>query len=94
MIRFPVYNPITSVNLLQQNHPHQLMGKRHPGKAQCIIRSVQYRPAQTNRASDHKLNMTLPLYTQAVDLLCQFFRSQLLSFDFQRNHIGIFPDVL
>lgn len=37
MIRLSIDNPITPVNLFQQNHPHQLMGKRHIRKAQLVI---------------------------------------------------------
>lgn len=29
------------VNLLQQNHPHELMWKGHPGEAQLIFRPIK-----------------------------------------------------
>lgn len=41
MVRLPIHNPVPSVDLFQQNHPHQLVRKRHPGKTQQIIRPVE-----------------------------------------------------
>ncbi len=32
MMGLSVHNPVPSVDLFQQNHPHQLVRKRHPGK--------------------------------------------------------------
>lgn len=38
MIRFPVHDPIRPVDLLQQDHAHQLMRKRHFRKADLLLR--------------------------------------------------------
>ena len=43
VIWFSVYNAVPSVNLFQQNHPHQLMGKRHFRKADRKVSFLTYR---------------------------------------------------
>ena len=40
VVRLVVHDPVAPVDLLQQDHPHQLMGKGHPGKAELIIRPL------------------------------------------------------
>lgn len=42
MVRFPPNYPKRPINLLNQYQPHQLMRKRHPRKAQLLIRSLQH----------------------------------------------------
>ena len=69
MIRLPRHDPIPSVNLLQQYHPHELMGKGHLRKAQCIVGAFQNFPAQADGASDHENNMALPLNPQVFYFL-------------------------
>ena len=61
MIWLSRHNPIPPVNLLQQYHPHQLMGKCHFRKTQCIVRALQHFPAQTDGTSDHKDDMAFAL---------------------------------
>ena len=38
VVGFPVHNPIRPVDLLQQDHAHQLMRKRHFRKADLLLR--------------------------------------------------------
>ena len=37
MIRFSLHNPETAVDLLQQDKPHELMGKGHAAEADFFI---------------------------------------------------------
>ena len=69
MIRLSIYNPIPPIHLLQQDHPHQLMGKRHFGKAQCIIRSSEHFLPQPDGAADHECDAALPLNSEGIDLI-------------------------
>ena len=94
MIWLPIYYPISPVHLLQQDHPHQLMGKGHFREAECIIRPLQHIFSQTNGSADHESNTALPLYAERLDLFCKFFGGKHLSSDFQCDHIHVVPDVL
>ena len=46
-----IADPETPVNLFQQNHPHELMGKGHFGKTKLIIRPFQHRRRQSKGTS-------------------------------------------
>ena len=41
MIRLIRNDPESTVNLLQQNHAHQLVGEGHFGEAQAVVRAGQ-----------------------------------------------------
>lgn len=72
VIWFAIDNPKTSIHLLQQNHPHQLMRKCHFRKTKGKIRSLQHFLPKPDRPADHEDNMTLPLHAEGFNLLCQF----------------------
>lgn len=93
MIWLPIYDPITPVHLLQQDHPHQLMRERHLGKTQSVIRPLQHLFSQSDGTSDHECNTALSLYAQRLDLFRQFLRGEHLPADFQCDHIHIVPDI-
>ena len=82
MIRLPMNNPITPINLLQQNYPHQLMRKCHLGEAQRIIGFGQDFFPKADGAADDENDMAVALDAEGVDLFRQFFRSELFAVDF------------
>lgn len=55
VIRFSMYDAIASINLFQQNNPHELMRKGHFGKTERQIRSPAQRLVQAERTADKKL---------------------------------------
>ena len=73
MIRFSLNNPISPVNLLQQDHPHQLVRKRHSGEADFKIGAVQYVLTQSKRTADYIYDMAYPADSEFVDLSGEFF---------------------
>ena len=48
---------------------------------------------QSQRTTDHKLDLAFSCNPQLIDLLCQFYRIKLFPLDRQCDHIGIFPDM-
>ena len=79
MIRLPTDNAIRSVNLLTENHPHQLMWERHIRKADTLIGSFQYRRMKPQRPAYHKHNMAFPVDSSLLQHPCKAFRSIFLS---------------
>ena len=94
VIRFPVYDPIPPVNLLQQHHTHQLVRKCHLRKAQQFIRILQDIRIKSDRAANNKNDMTFSFDSQSIQLFGKRFGGHLFSLDCQSDHIGILPEIL
>ena len=93
MIWFFPDDTVTSVDLLQQDYPHKLMGKCHFGKAQCKIRLFQDFFPQSDRAADNEYDMACSLDSELINFICELFRRKLFSIDLQCDHICVFTHI-
>ena len=93
VIGFVIYDPVCPINLLQQNNPHQLMGKGHSRKAELEIGSAKHCIRQTEGTSDHEIDMTLSIHSQTLHFFGELYRVQLFSFNLQSKDITILPDI-
>lgn len=58
MIRFPPINPERTVNLLQQDETHELVGEGHFAKGESFVRSLHNVFVKSKRATDDKSYFT------------------------------------
>ena len=89
MVRLPHINPVPSIYLLQQYHPHELMGKGHRRKGQLEVRSFEHFIAEAQGAADDKSYIASPLYTEIVDKISEDFGGEQLAVYGQSYYIGI-----
>jgi hypothetical protein len=73
MVFFTPNNLVRPINLLQQHHPHKLVGKRHTRKRELQIRSPHHLSTQSERPTNHKRHFAAPVRAELIQL-----RRQLL----------------
>ena len=88
-----IHDPVSPVDLLQQDHLHQLVRESHSGKTKLIICPFQDSIGKPKRTSDHKGDTALSLDTKFCDQIRQFYRIQHLSLYGQGNHVICVADM-
>lgn len=81
MIRLIPINPIRPINLLTQNHLHQLMRERHLRERNRIVRPLHDFRCKTKRSADDKRDFTFTVCRQSIEFCRKLFTRPLLSFD-------------
>ena len=87
-----LHDPEAPIDLLQQNHPHQLMGEGHSGKAQRIVRPLQDGWGKAQGTADDEGDVAYAPCAQSLDFPGKLQGIQHLSLDGQGDHIGVVPD--
>ena len=93
MIRFMIYDPVSPVDLFQQDHLHQLVRESHSGKTKLIICPFQNSIGKPKGASDHKGDTALSLDTKFCDQIRQFYRIQHFPLYCKGNHVICVADM-
>ena len=87
MICFVANDLKTSVDLLQQDDPHHLVGKSHGRKRQLEISPFAHRRGQSQRTADDEDDAALPLKPQLLDLCRKLSGGETSAADLQRDHV-------
>lgn len=88
-----MHDPVPSINLLQQDHSHQLMGKSETGETDRIIASAQNLIRKAKGTADDEDETAFALDAQNFNLTGQFYGVGHSALESKGNHKIIGADL-
>ena len=94
MIWLPIDNPVAPVHLLQQDDPHELVGKGHLRKAEGKVRPCHHLSGKPYGTADDKGNAALAGQPKGIDLVRQLLGGEHFSRNLKSDHVHVFSYML